>query len=461
MSKTLIYLASIAPLALASMSEAAVLTVHGGERIQDAVQKARPGDTIRVLPGLYEETVYVDRDGIALVGVIEKGRWPVLEGANVRNDGILVAGSDSVVKNFWIQNYKGNGIMHQGSNNWEVRHNVVRDTGVYGIFPQHCRNGIIEDNVVSGIEDAAIYVGMCENVDVRRNETYASVAGIEIENSRHVLVEENAAHGNVGGILAFVLPGLPVKLGSDIILRRNFVFDNNAENWAAVGSVVSGIPGGTGMLLMAVDDVVVEDNILRNNDSAAIMVVDLDLLEPGAPDPGIDPVPDRVRILQNLYAGNGKAPQASAKRMLAALGRERGADVLVGGKSRDGCILERESLVEVGTESFSACPAAAGEERVATMMLPKRIPSRQLSPERKGELVYNSVCAGCHGYGYRLIGPPVKAIQLIYAGNPEGIAAFAANPRKLRPEFPPMPPQDYLPPEVLQAAARHMLEVKD
>ena len=42
---------------------------------------AQPGDTIQVMPGIYSETVYIDKDDIHLVGVIEAGeratlRWP-------------------------------------------------------------------------------------------------------------------------------------------------------------------------------------------------------------------------------------------------------------------------------------------------------------------------------------------------------------------------------------------------
>ena len=54
----------------------AVLTVKDGESIQAAVSKAKPGDTIQVMPGLYKETVYIDKDNIAIVGVIGINRSP-------------------------------------------------------------------------------------------------------------------------------------------------------------------------------------------------------------------------------------------------------------------------------------------------------------------------------------------------------------------------------------------------
>ena len=42
---------------LAGATQASVLKVKEGESIQDAVNTAKPGDTIEVYPGIYRETV--------------------------------------------------------------------------------------------------------------------------------------------------------------------------------------------------------------------------------------------------------------------------------------------------------------------------------------------------------------------------------------------------------------------
>ena len=73
------------------------------------------------------------------------------------------------------------------------------------------------------------------SIDVIHNEVYASVAGIEIENSRHALVEGNYVWNNTGGILVFITPGLPIKTTYDVIVRENFVMNNNHENFAEPG----------------------------------------------------------------------------------------------------------------------------------------------------------------------------------------------------------------------------------
>ncbi len=67
--------------------------------------------------------------------MIEKGKYPVLEGEGMRNDAVLYSGNDVTVENFYITRYKGNGIMGQAGNNFNIRNNLIVDTGVYGIFP--------------------------------------------------------------------------------------------------------------------------------------------------------------------------------------------------------------------------------------------------------------------------------------------------------------------------------------
>ena len=71
--------------------------------------------------------------------------------------------------------------MGQSGNNFSIRNNWVVDTGLYGIFPEFGHNGLIENNILSGIEDAAIYVGMSDYIDVRNNRVFDNVAGIEVK----------------------------------------------------------------------------------------------------------------------------------------------------------------------------------------------------------------------------------------------------------------------------------------
>ncbi len=443
---------------LVTPSSGELIIVKDGESIQDAVAAASPGAVIKVMPGIYKETVYIDKDNITLSGVIERGKYPILEGEGLRNDAVLYSGNGVTVENLYITHYKGNAVMGQAGNNFIIRNNIIVDTGVYGIFPQLGKNGIVSHNIVSGIEDAAIYIGMSDNVDVVFNQVFDSVAGIEIENSRHALVEGNFVYNNTGGILAFITPGLPIKTCGDVLIRNNFIVDNNHDNFAIPGSLVSNIPKGTGVLVMACDDVVIEGNIITGNNSMGVTFTDFTLAGNAANDPDSDPHPNRPKVLNNIMQNNGSDPAPVVRAALAAVLTTTGPDIVDTVGMDDGCILNPERYRTIGLEKYSECEFST-TANVASYTLPEPVPARSMENVDKGKLAYYGVCAGCHAYSSRMIGPPTQIIQALYMDNPEGIAAYAANPVKKRDDYPEMPPQSHLDDETRMAAARYMLQV--
>ncbi|MCR9064051.1 MAG: right-handed parallel beta-helix repeat-containing protein [Cytophagales bacterium] len=435
-----------------------VIEVKKGSSIQEAVKKAQPGDLIRVFPGTYSENVYIDKDNISIQGVVIEGKWPTLDGKKEINDAFLYSGNGILIENFKIINYKGNAIMGQAGNNFIIRNNWIIDTGVYGIFPQYGKNGLIEHNVLSKIADAAIYVGMCDNVDVRHNEVFDNVAGIEIENSRHCLVENNYVHDNTGGLLAFVTPGLPIKTTFDVILRNNFVVNNNHENFGAPGSTVSGIPKGTGILIMAADDAIIENNIITGNNNTGITIVDLANGDPKANDPNSEGNPDRVVILDNIMYDNGNDPIGEIKAIMLTKMQTKGPDIFAFGGGKGSTIRDKNKYRTFGIDSYG--PAQIMDTRdVVTMRTPEPVPDRAVSKEELGELTYYGVCAGCHAVGSRLIGVPTEWIQMIHKDNPQGIVDYINKPKNLRDDYPEMPPQDYLSEEAKMAVAEFILSI--
>jgi parallel beta-helix repeat protein len=435
-----------------------VWEVKDGDSIQAAVKKASPGDIIRVYPGEYKETVYIDKDNIIMQGVVIEGKWPTLEGEHILNDAFLYSGNGVTIDSFKITHYKGNGIMGQAGNNYVITNNWIVDTGVYGIFPEFGKNGLIEHNILTGIEDAAIYVGMCDNVDVRHNQVYGNVAGIEIENSRHAIVENNYAHNNTGGILIFITPGLPIKTTYDVIVRNNFVINNNHENFGAEGSIVAGIPPGTGILVMAADDVIIENNIITGNDNAGITITDLSYAANVANDPDSEPNPDRIKILDNMMLDNGNNVVGDLKLLMLSKLSKKGPDIVAVGGGKDSCILNKDRYRTVGLGDYTKCKLTNTRD-VLTYTLDEPVPARKISSEDKGKMAYFGVCAGCHAYSVRMVGPPTMIIQALYQDDPQGIADYIANPVRKRHDYPEMPPQNYLPEEVRLAVAKFMLAV--
>jgi parallel beta-helix repeat protein len=432
--------------------------VRDGDTIQSAVAAAGEGDVIKVYPGTYSETVYIDKDDLVISGVVVDGAWPVMEGNKELNDAILYSGNDITVENLQIQHYKGNAIMGQAGNNFLIRNNHIIDTGIYGIFPEFGTNGLITHNVLSGIEDAAIYVGMCDNIHVTNNEVFDNVAGIEIENTRHSIVENNFVHNNTGGILVFITPGLPIKTTFDTIVRNNFIVNNNTPNFGIPGSTVAGIPAGTGILNMAGDETTIEGNVITGNKTIGILITDHMNAPNVTLDPGADPNSDKIAILDNLMWNNGYDTIPEVKALQTIEFVEGDVQILNVGTSTDSCILDHDKYVTVGLSDFGTCGFTT-TANVTTYLLEKPAERRAIAAEDMGKRAYYGICAGCHAYNIKMIGPPTQVIQALYMDNPQGIVDYITNPVKKRDDYPEMPPQNYLSGEVRMAAAEFMLQV--
>ena len=441
--------------------------IKPGMSIQAAVKAATPGDIIEVHPGSYKETVYVDKSSITLTGVVVEGEWPTLDGEKELNDAFLYSGDNIVIENFKIINYKGNGIMGQAGNNFVLRNNWIIDAGVYGIFPEFGKNGVIEHNIITGIADAAIYVGMSDNVDVIHNEVFGNVAGIEFENTRHGLAEGNYVYDNAGGILVFISQGLPIKTSEDTIIRNNFVVNNNHENFAIPGSVVAGVPSGTGVMLMAADDVVIENNIISGNDAYGIAIVDFENGAGGHTDLGAEPNSDRTVILDNIMHSNGNNPPSVVKAAMATQLSSKGPDIIAVGGGVDRCIHNGHRYRTFGLGSWSACDQQAlTTVGIHSMTLDEPAPAFKIEADNQadyerivGERAYYAVCTGCHAVGNHIVGPPIEEIQAAYEDDPESMAEYIRAPYQVREGYPEMPPQDYLSEETRMAVAKYVLKV--
>ena len=95
-------------------------------------------------------------------------------------------------------------------------------------------------------------------------------------------------------------------------------------------------------------------------------------------------------------------------------------------------------------------------------MLPVPAEPRVITADASGAaVVYKGVCAGCHAYNVRLIGPPALVIQAQYGNDAQAIADYVANPIRKRPDFPSMPPQDHISDEMRLLVAEHMLGLEN
>jgi mono/diheme cytochrome c family protein len=126
------------------------------------------------------------------------------------------------------------------------------------------------------------------------------------------------------------------------------------------------------------------------------------------------------------------------------------------GGDKESCIINRHRYNVVGIKDFGECDFT-NTDALDTYLLDEPVPPRDISGSDRGKIAYLGICTGCHTYTGRMIGPPVQQIQALYMDDPHGLAQYIASPVKKRPDYPEMPPQNYLDQETRLAVAEYML----
>lgn len=224
-------------------------------------------------------------------------------------EGIRITnGANIIIEQLTVQNTKGDAVKAQLIDgirfinvNTEWTRGANSSNGGYGIYPVQCQRVLIDSCYARGASDAGIYVGQSHHIIVRNSTATENVAGIEIENSLYAEVYNNKTYNNTGGILVFDLPDLIVKKGGFTKVHHNEVTENNHTNFAPKGNIVGKVPAGTGIMLLAANNVEVHDNKIFNNRTAGTVVVSYFITENPINDSSYHPYPSEVYIHDNHY----------------------------------------------------------------------------------------------------------------------------------------------------------------
>lgn len=295
------------------------------KRLQEELIKARPGSVIALPAGKFkfDRTLSLSVPKVTIRGEGMDKTILTFSGQKAGSAGLLVKADDFAIEDIAIEDAAGDALKIDGGTNITIRRVRVEWTagpqttnGPYGLYPVNCKNVLIEDSVAIAASDAGIYVGQSEQVIVRRNRAERNVAAIEIENTKHADVYENTVSGNTGGILVFNLPDLPMQGGGYVRVFNNKVLENNTPNFAPKGQTVYNLATGTGLLVMAVKNVEIFDNEIRDNQSASINIVSY-LSAASAADiknPNFNPYTESIYIHDNRISGGGTQPDTRLER---------------------------------------------------------------------------------------------------------------------------------------------------
>lgn len=131
----------------------------------------------------------------------------------------------------------------------------------------------------------------------------------------------------------------------------------------------------------------------------------------------------------------------------------------------------------LGLFSLMLAAVLAGEQAAIGNAFQGRLAARQETPavarephaeaeptaaagvEERGEEVFEAVCAGCHRFDIRVVGPPLDQVVPKYEGDLARLKEFIRNPVKVDPDYPRMPGLG-LSEEQIDAVAEYLLARK-
>jgi hypothetical protein len=305
--RRLVAAACAAGLGLALSSAAAAsawagktIVVSPGQSIQAAVNRASPGDTVLIKPGIYRQSVQIRTDGITLRGSGDFRGGTVLvppkfipktlcnsifgptgvcilaKKVNPKTGAVITPVSDDTVTALLVTGFPANGVFGYGTDGLQVTRVVAADDGDYGISRFESTRTLFADDTAIGNDEAGFYIGDSPHADtlVLNDQAYGNLFGIFIRHARHVLVVGNRVSGNCQGIL--VLDDGQRGGAGNAAIVQNSVFRNN-KFCPKSEDVPVNLQGGGILLLGATFSLVarnsVEGNTGKQFNSGGIVVL--------------------------------------------------------------------------------------------------------------------------------------------------------------------------------------------
>jgi nitrous oxidase accessory protein NosD len=298
---------------------ASLQIVRPGESVQQAVNRAHPGDTILLLPGIYRGSILVKVPDLTIRGAgratvimpaagadhrpaaggAAAGTEPTGSNCTTPGHGICVLGtaghrvSGVVIESLAVSGFAKNGISGSETDRMTVRHVLVAGNGEEGISQEKSTRGRLVHNQVRDNGQAGIFVTNIaygkggaidtEGTVIADNVMTGNRFGADLRRARNLALRDNIITGNCSGL--FVVGDDGVPRGGALTVRDNRV-DANNKYCPADGRLP--YLQGIGIVLTGVEDTTLLHNQLIDNIGASPMSGGIVLFRSfrGGPDTG-------------------------------------------------------------------------------------------------------------------------------------------------------------------------------
>lgn len=284
--------------------------------LQLAIRQSSPGDTILLSPGTYGggNVVPPEKRDITIRGVDRNE--VVFDGADRRQDGIVVHADGVSILNLSAHNFRRNGFYWDGADRFRASHVTVWNVGGYGIYVEGGKRGVVDNAYVSGAARAAYYVGECRPCDATISRVVArlSAVGYSGTNATGVVIRDSVWDRNGAGIVpnTYANEALPPEA------RATIVHNTVTKTGRARVPIKTALAGfvGIGIAVAGGNANEIARNRVTGSERYGIAVFPTArfvVFDPGVPEPGPPWRPRRNRISRNVVVGSGRADLALAE----------------------------------------------------------------------------------------------------------------------------------------------------
>jgi hypothetical protein len=330
--------------------------------IQKAVNKARPGDTIKVPHGTYKEGVQIKgakKRYIKLIGDVSHPEKVVLEGKSLKGvakaNGVVINGANEVtIRGIQAQHYNGNGFFAVNVRGYHLNDLIAKEVGVYGLYAFNSIGGEMRRDIAAWNNDSGYYIGQTpvQTKPVRSIISdvvaYGNVLGYSGTNSRYVTITKSKWFNNGTGIVPNALDSEKFPPPEENVITDNDIFWNNFDYYKgapftlrkpATGDVP--YPTGVGVLLFGGRHNTISNNRIYGNFSVGAGMLEQFLLKNAVRDGTLV----GNQIINNQFGLNGTDLN--------------GRDIFYDGNGNDNCISGNTGVqvtepTDAGT--FVPCP---------------------------------------------------------------------------------------------------------
>jgi hypothetical protein len=279
--------------------------------------RADPGDTILVDRGTYLGRIVVSaaKHDLTIRGVDRTG--VVLDGGDVRRNGITVYADGVSILNMSAHNFPVDAFHWNGGDRFRASYLTIWNVGRYGIYAEDGQQGTVDHDYVSGAADAAYYIGECERCRATVSHVVArlSAVGYSGTNASGVTIRDSLWERNGAGILpnTYANEEHPPQARATIV--RNTVTGSGRAS-VPISTPLAGFIG-IGIAIAGGNENLVHANRVGGSERYGIAVYPTArriVFRPGAErDPGPPWRPRGNRVSNNVVARSGRADLALAR----------------------------------------------------------------------------------------------------------------------------------------------------